>query len=107
MRTAARTDANHTEIVRAFRDCGFSVTDTSGVGNGFPDIVVGKYGRTLPVEIKDGSKPPSKQQLTVDQLEWHATWRGSKAIVRSVDDVLNISREWMRRLPGDNAMRVN
>lgn len=46
MRRAARTDANQVEIVSALRAIGCSVSDTSGVGGGFPDLAVGFRKRT-------------------------------------------------------------
>lgn len=71
-RYAARTDGNHAEIRQAFRALGAYVLDTSHVGGGFPDLIVGTRGRWLMVEIKDGSKPPSRRKLTADQLVLHA-----------------------------------
>lgn len=81
-------DANHAEIVAAFRRLGYSVADTSRLGNGFPDLVVAKAGRTVLVEVKDGDKPPSARKLTTAEREFKATWKGEYRIVESVDDVL-------------------
>lgn len=61
---------------------------TSQLGNGFPDIVVGKRGANLLVELKDGDKPPSAQKLTADELKFAVTWRGSVIVARDVDEVL-------------------
>lgn len=47
MRRAARVDANHAEIARTLRRLGWAVHDTSGVGGGFPDLVIGKAGRVV------------------------------------------------------------
>ena len=58
---AGRVDANQPEIVRTFRDLGCSVAITSNVRDGFPDIVMGIHGINVLVEIKDGSKVPSKR----------------------------------------------
>jgi hypothetical protein len=88
-----RTDANQTAIVSAFRKCGATVAITSGLGKGFPDLVVGYRSRNFLVEIKDGSKPPSAQKLTPDESAWHGKWRGQIAIIRSVDDVLALLNE--------------
>lgn len=87
-RRASRVDANHAEIVAALRKIGASVADTSGVGGGFPDLVVGYRGRNLIVEVKDGSKPPSKRKLTPDQVDFVAAWRGHWMQVRSVDEAI-------------------
>ena len=88
MRTKARTDANQKAIVTALRRIGASVAVTSGIGNGFPDIVVGYRGRNYLIEIKDGDKPPSKRKLTPDEAAWHEAWRGEVMVVESVDDAL-------------------
>ncbi|MHC4753292.1 MAG: hypothetical protein ACYTFW_25940 [Planctomycetota bacterium] len=60
------------------------------VGNGFPDIVVGYRGRNYLIEIKDGSKPPSKRKLTSDEREWHDTWRGAVYVANNTDEALEI-----------------
>ncbi|PZX29451.1 hypothetical protein C7416_104456 [Cupriavidus phytorum] len=88
MRRAARVDANHSEIVKALRKIGATVTSTAGVGGGFPDLAVGWRGMTLLLEIKDGAKPPSARQLTDDERKWHAEWRGHADVVESVEEAL-------------------
>jgi hypothetical protein len=91
MRVRARKDHNHTDIVGTFRACHCSVLDTSQLGKGAPDLVVGvdKF-TTLCIEIKDGKKPPSARKLTPDEQAFMETWRGRYEIVTSVDDVINL-----------------
>lgn len=96
MRRAARVDANHSEVIDAFRAFGFSVVDTSRLGEGCPDCFVSRSGLTATVEIKDGKKPPSARKLTKPEQEFKDTWRGKYFIVLSVDDVETIGREWVR-----------
>jgi hypothetical protein len=88
MRRAARTDANQAEVVKALRDAGATVTDTSGVGSGFPDLTVGYDGKTYCLEVKDGSKPPSAQKLSKPQEKWHREWRGHACVVNSPEAAL-------------------
>lgn len=89
MRRAARVDANQREIIDALRAAGASVQPLHTVGDGVPDLLVGKHGRTHLIEIKDGSKRPSERRLTSDQQEWHAWWRGTPVyIVQSADEAL-------------------
>lgn len=88
MRQRARTDSNHAEIVKAFRDIGASVQDLSRVGQGCPDLLVGFRGLCFLVEIKDGSKVPSRRELTVAQREWHMRWAGQVAVVDSVEQAI-------------------
>ena len=84
------TDANQGRIVRALRDVGATVTVLSQVGYGCPDILVGFRGVNYLLEIKDGEKPPSKQQLTPAETRWHDEWRGQAAIVNSVDAAIGV-----------------
>lgn len=87
-RRAAAVDANQAEIVRALRAAGCTVQVLSSVGSGCPDVLVGRAGVNLLLEIKDGAKVPSKQALTPVQVEWHATWAGQVVIVKTVEQAL-------------------
>ena len=97
MRTRPRKDANHPDIVGTFRQCHCSVLDTASLGNGAPDIVVACPSKNgyinILIEIKDGSKPPSKRILTPDEVEFMNTWRGKYVIIESVDDVIDLLRD--------------
>ena len=89
MRRAARTDANQGLIVQAAEQAFCSVLQLHQVGGGCPDLILGRKGRYGPenllVEVKtdDGT-------LTPDQIRFHREWRGQKAIVRSVDELLKL-----------------
>ena len=98
MRRAAKKDSNHNEIAGTFRQLGWSWTDTHQLGNGFPDGAAGKNNRTLLVEIKDGSLPPSARKLTPMEQTFHDRFKGAKAIVESVDDVIRINNEHHKEL---------
>ena len=87
-RRAARVDANQASIVDVLRRIGCSVQPLHAVGEGVPDLLVGKAGKNLLIEIKDGEKPPSKQKLTADQEVWHAEWRGQVCVVNSEDQAI-------------------
>ena len=87
-----RVDDNQKEIVKWFREFGFSVAHTHTIGKGFPDIVVAKYGITFLVEIKDGSKPPSAQKLTEDEEKFHKEWKGVIKIIRNLEDVIALNK---------------
>ena len=93
MRRAAKADRNQPEIVAAFRKLGATVQHLHSIGGGCPDIAAGFRGLNYLIEIKDGEKPPSGQKLTPDEAEWHDTWEGQVAIVRSVDDVVRLLNE--------------
>ena len=88
MRRAARTDANQTEIVAALRHLGCSVLPLHAVGQGCPDLLVAYGLKNHLLELKDGSKPPSKRKLTPAQVEFHANWKGPIFTVTSVSEAL-------------------
>lgn len=86
MRRAARVDLNHHDIVLALRQVGCHVRDTSGVGDGFPDLVVGFRGVNYLLEVKT-----ARGQLRGNpQRTFHLTWKGQVTIVRSVTEALQI-----------------
>jgi hypothetical protein len=87
---AARTDQNQTTVVAALRAAGCRVQSLASVGDGVPDLLVGLPNkRLILLEVKDGSKVPSKRKLTVDQVTWHAQWDGWPVyVVESVSEAL-------------------
>ncbi len=95
-----RQDSNHAEIRQAFRDRGFSVRDTHMVGDGFPDIVVGREGINVLIEIKDGAKPPSKRQLTKDETKFMDEWTGWVETVECETDVDRVYNALRLARPG-------
>ena len=88
MRRAARVVANQSDIVEALRVVGCTVQPLHAVGQGVPDLLVGFRGQNLLIEVKDGSKPPSRRRKTEDQVIWHDAWRGQVAVVRNVQEAL-------------------
>ena len=95
MRQAAKRDANHSQIVRHFRDIGASVLDLGAVGHGCPDILVGWCGCTFLIEIKDGSKPPSERKLTADQRDFFAAWPGQAFVAITPEDAITQCVAWL------------
>ena len=85
-----RKDANHGEITKALEAIGCTVADTSGIGHGFPDALIGTCGRNILLEIKDGSLPPSKRRLTPDEQEWAANWKGTVYTVNTIQEAIEI-----------------
>ena len=90
MRRAAKVDDNQAEIVAGLRRVGATVQPLHAVGFGCPDILVGFRGTNKLMEIKDGSKPPSKRKLTPDQVKWHKIWRGQVAVVNDLAEALRV-----------------
>lgn len=93
----ARVDDNQKQITKFLRDKGVTVTLTSVMGRGFPDMICGYKGLNVLLEIKDGSKPISAQVLTPDQRIWHHAWHGQVAVVNSPEsawlEILRCTRE--------------
>lgn len=90
---AAKIDANQPAVVAAMRKLGCSVQPLHMVGQGCPDLAVAIADISFFVEVKDGSKPPSKQKLTPDQIEWHSKWRAPVYIVNSVDQAVDLVKK--------------
>lgn len=91
MRRAAKVDDNHAEIVKALRGAGCGVVSLAAVGNGCPDLLVHEplfpWAHFL-MEVKDGSKSPSKRKLTPEQARFHAAWKGWIHVVTSPSEAL-------------------
>ena len=94
MRHAKRVDANQADIVAALTARGWLVKQTHAVGRGFPDLMIqrpdGQEWRGHLLEVKDGSKPPSKRHLTPDEIEMHDWLRASGASVVVVETVADV-----------------
>ena len=91
MRRAAKVDDNHKSIVQTFRACGWEVLDISQLKN-CCDLFVSKAGHTIAIEIKDGSKSPSRWKLTEGEEAFRLRWKGRYEVVLSDEDVLRISK---------------
>ena len=87
MRTRARVDANHGEIVAALRKVGCRVLDLSRVGQGCPDLLVSLPSRRcLPALVLMEIKT-AKGRVTQDQIKFEAAgW--PVFMVRSVEEAL-------------------
>jgi hypothetical protein len=90
-----RVDGNHADIMTTFRALGCSVQSIASVGRGCPDLLVGRDGWTVPVEVKDGAKPPSARKLTEDEEIWRANWKGSYALIASPEQAHQMVTEMM------------
>ena len=77
---------------------GWSVQHLHTVGKGCPDLLVGKRGLNLLLEIKDGDQPPSKQRLTDDEQYWHDIWRGQVAVVYSAKHAVEFCDQQMENM---------
>lgn len=90
MRYAARTDTNKKQITEALDKLGVKWWDLKQPTDLLVYINWGGVKQNVFVEIKDGSKPPSAQKHTQQQVKFFAEWPGPKVTVRSVDDVISL-----------------
>ncbi len=81
-----RKDRNQSEIVKALESIGCDVY----VLHTPCDLLVCVGSRNLLLEVKDGAKVPSARKLTPDQIKFHASARGQKAVVTSVDEAIRV-----------------
>lgn len=80
-----KQDKLQKEITHCLKLLGYSVWDTSQIGNGFPDIIVGANGINYLFEIKSKHTTISKSQCKFD-----SEWKGNSQIIYSVSDALQI-----------------
>lgn len=88
-RYAKRTDDNHSDVVAEIRATlhDASVFDASGLGRGFPDLIIGWRGRNYLFELKDPEKPASRRSLTEPQQSFHLEWKGQVHIAHSAAEI--------------------
>lgn len=92
-----KADANQPAIVKALRAAGCSVQHLHAVGAGCPDLLCAVNGVAFLVEVKDGAKHPSKQELNEAQKEWHASWGSDVHVVNSVEGALAVAHFYKNR----------
>lgn len=88
MRRRAKLDRNHNQIADVLRDCGCSVQSLAAVGDGVPDLLVGRQGVNYLIEIKNPQQEPRKRKLTRHQVEFFERWRGHCLKVQTVEEAL-------------------
>jgi hypothetical protein len=92
LRRAAKADANQREVVTALRAAG-----GYWIHLGHPvDGIAGYRSKWVPVELKDGRKPPSARELTDDQLAFVRdceAYRMPVIVATSAEDLLSQLRK--------------
>lgn len=84
MHKHGKKDSNHNECMKAAKDIGASVFDTSSMGDGFPDFIAGFRKKNFLFEVK---KPKAK--LTDNEYEFYRSWNGQYNIVTTPEEVRN------------------
>ena len=84
---AKRVDVNQSEIIQVFKQLGCSVFDTSRVAGGYPDLTIGRNGKTVLVEIKSSEKAT----YTPAQELFMLNWRGSTVVrINDIDGAIRL-----------------
>jgi len=90
-------DKNQGPIVEDLRSLPASVTITTGVGRGFPDLVIGWQGITVLGEVKRRPKriTPAVLELRESQEKFRREWRGGPVIeitdgLQAVQDLISM-----------------
>lgn len=81
----AKVDGNQRAIVQALRAAGCTVQTLAAVGQGCPDLAVGRGGRTYLLEVKTATG-----KLRACQAVWRSNWNGQVATVRSPEEALAV-----------------
>jgi hypothetical protein len=86
-----KKDANHNEVVRTLKKCGIATMDTSGLGCGFPDLIVTVKGQIHLVDIKNPNTSYGRRGLNDLQKEFADNWQGPPIyLIYSMDDVASL-----------------
>ena len=92
MQRASRQDSNHGIIRQVFIDAGLSTLDLHQL-KGACDLIVGGLGINVLIEIKDGSKPPSKRRLTEKEEAFHNRWIGPLFIIETIEQARTLPNQ--------------
>ena len=88
-RYAKRRDDNEPEIIQALEAIGCTVYQLDEPC----DLLVGRGAKNLIIEVKDGNKQPSRRQLTDNQKDFFANWKGQVCQVKNVDEAIAVVQE--------------
>lgn len=93
-----KRDSNQEEVRLTFQALGWAWIDTSHLGRGFPDaIALSPVWWGLPVRVVLLVEIKSRYgKLTPAEEEFHRTYPGSIATVRSTDDVREVHRRYKK-----------
>lgn len=84
-----RRDRNHAEIKRALLDAGRPVKDVAIYGGLGCDLITAHIdGHPVLLEVKDGTLPPSRRELTDSERQLGEMFPRAFYVVLSVEDAL-------------------
>lgn len=84
-----KVDRNQKQIVQELRSLGFSVFSIADIGKGYPDLVIGKFGKNVLIEVK------ADETKTLTELEekFFQEWQGQVNIATCTEEILKIFDE--------------
>ncbi len=90
LRYKLRKDELHTQITAELQSAGFSVADTSHVGNGFPDLAIARNNVSAHVEIKTrmGLKTALERRRP-SQIEFARVWKGPIIVAFTASEIVH------------------
>lgn len=92
MRTAAKVDGNHGQILDALNKFpGMRAYSTAQLGKGKPDILAAFRGATVWLEVKQPGEKPNAAQV-----EFLASWPGKAYVVCDPDEAVRVVVEAAR-----------
>lgn len=99
MRYRHGKDVHHDDVLKGLQKIygEAAVIDTAGVGDDFPDMVLGARGRTLLIEVKtcrNKKRTVTRSQVTDGQRRLSLTWAGDALLqVIDLEDALRQLRQ--------------
>jgi hypothetical protein len=84
MRRAANVDTVQPEIAAGLTRAGVKIVYLHQLGNSVPDLLCGWRGKNILLECKTGT-----DKLSDGQSDWHASWPGQVAVVRSFKEAMD------------------
>lgn len=95
----AKKDANHNEIVEAFRKLGAGVLDLSALGSGIPDLLVYCRGIIYLVDVKNPKTGYGRRGLNALQKEWADDWKGGPVyLISSIGEAADLVQGRLEKL---------
>lgn len=90
-----KKDNNQSQIEEELRAKGFSVFSIHIVGENVPDIVVGRDGLNMLIEIKSG-----RNKLRSGQSEFFKTWSGHVIVARTTQEIVDGFEQYLKYMKG-------
>jgi Holliday junction resolvase len=89
MRYKLKKDEFHAGISTALMASGFSVSDTSRVGGGFPDLCISRNGVCCLVEIKTPrGKKTAHGRRSARQIDFARQWKGPIIVAYNASQII-------------------